>query len=132
MSEAIARAWIGEVIGESGATPTAPQAITISRGKRLQADVGLSGARYAIAYVVAGERRELGGSVPPYDVGNSALVLVRGSEDPNVRVLILHDLAYQTDEQAGGDRELSSVVVKQRLQRDVRDFLAEAKRRGWP
>jgi hypothetical protein len=46
--------------------------------------------------------------------------------------LVLHDTNYATDEQAGNDRDVSSVIVEQRLQRDVRDFLAEAKRHSWP
>jgi hypothetical protein len=132
LDESTARQWIAEAVGAEGEVPTGQRAVKLPRNKQLLADIGVSGHKLAIAFVIESERRELGSSVPAHDVGSAALALVRDAEDPATRVLVLHDLGYTTDEQAGEERDVSSTVVKQRLQRDVRDFLAEARRRGWP
>lgn len=132
LEQSLAREVIREAVLAEGATPTAELAIALPRDMQLQADVGIAGKKLAIAFVTGQERQVLGTSVPAYDVGSSALQLVRDSGDPDLRVLVLHDLGYMTDEQTGDEREVSSVAVKNRLQRDVRDFLAEARKRGWP
>jgi hypothetical protein len=132
LDQALARELIRDAIRAEGALPSAQLAVALPRSHQLTADVGIEGHKLAVAFVTGSERQELGSSVPAYDVGSNALQLVRDSGDPDVRVLVLHDLGYMTDEQTGEDREVSSVVVKHRLQRDVRDFLAEARKRGWP
>ena len=123
---------IRDAIRAEGATPSAETAIALPRDVQLQADVSVAGRKLAIAFITGSERQLLGSGVPAHDVGSDALQLVRDSEDPEVRVLVLHDLGYMTDEQRGDEREVSSVTVRNRLQRDVRDFLAEARKRGWP
>jgi hypothetical protein len=132
LDEAIARQLIAEAVRSEGATPTGGRLISLPRDKHLLADIGVSGHKLAIAFVTASERQTLGASVPAYDVGSTALQLVRDANDHDARILILHDLSYVTDEQTGDEREVSSVAVSNRLQRDVRDFLAEAKKQGWP
>jgi hypothetical protein len=132
LEQALARELIRQAVRDEGATPTAELPIALPRDKQLQADVGVAGKKLAIAFVTGQERQMLGASVPAYDVGSAALQLVRDAADHDLRVLVLHDLGYMTDEQSGEEREVSSVVVKNRLQRDVRDFLAEARKRGWP
>ncbi len=123
---------IAAAIREEGETAAGARPIALPRAQQLMADVTVSGRRFAIAYVTVDERRTLGNNVPPHDVGSNALQLVRDVNDRETRVLVLHDLNYMTDEQSGDEREVSSVVVERRLQRDVRDFVAEARRQGWP
>jgi hypothetical protein len=129
-SEAIG--LIASAIAAEGETPAGARPIALPRNQRLMADVTVKGHKFAIAYVTIDERRQLGKSVPAHDVGSNALQLVRDVNDRETRVLVLHDLNYMTDEQAGEEREVSSVVVERRLERDVRDFIAEARRQQWP
>jgi hypothetical protein len=132
LDEGRARELIANAIATDGATATGPRLVSLPRDKQLLVDIGVSGKRHAIAFITGTERGELGSSVPAHDVGSTALQLVRDTKDRDTRILILHDLAYMTDEQAGEQRAVSSVVVERRLQRDVLDFLAEARRQSWP
>lgn len=132
LDQAEAIGHIAAAIRQEGESPAGARPIALPRGQQLIADVTLSGKRFAIAYVTVDERRQLGKSVPPHDVGSNALQLVRDVNNRDTRVLVLHDLNYMTDEQSGEEREVSSVVVERRLERDVRDFVVEARRQGWP
>ncbi len=132
LGEARARALIAQVIQEQGDSPAAGRRIALPKARELQVDVTVAGHMYGIAFITAEERPRLGTGVPAPDVGSNALQLVRDVTNHQARILVLHDTNYMTDEQAGDDRDVSSVVVEHRLQRDVRDFLAEAKRQNWP
>lgn len=112
--------------GELGRT------LSVGQGKSLAVDVGVAGKKQGIAYVTESERLDLGSLIPPYDIGNNALRVVRDLVDPDTVVLLLHDTAYLADDQVGTDREVTGVMAERKLQRDVRDFLVQARAKQWP
>ncbi len=132
LAESRAIELIAKAVSDERLTPTTGRAIVMPRDRTLRTDVGVQGKQLAIAFITADERTQLGSAIPAYDVGSTALSLVRDPSNTDTRILILHDLAYMTDEQEGDDREVTSVMVEHRLQRDVKDFLAAASRQGWP
>lgn len=113
---------------EERVSPGAARSVEPPRGRQLDIDLGVRGKQLGIAFITGDERAKLGPAVPAHDVGSTAPLLVRAQA---MRILVLHDLANKTDEQHGGERAVSSVVVERRLQRDVKDFVVQARRQGW-
>ncbi len=132
LAESRAVELIARAVSDERLTPTTGRLVSLPRERALQVDVAVAGRQLAIAFVTAPERTALGSAIPAHDVGSNALSLVRDPNHPDTRILILHDLGYMTDEQEGEEREVTSVMVERRLQRDVKDFLATARRQGWP
>lgn len=132
LPETRAREVIAQAVQDSGARPSGQYTITVKRGLKLQADVGVVDHKYGIAYVSGSERAALGDAIPAHDVGSASLMVVRDIADRQSAVLLLHDLAYVADEQLGTERESSSLAAELKLARDVKDFLAKARGEGWP
>lgn len=108
--------------------------LTLSDTQTLHVDVSGQDRKYGVAYVTAGERIELGSTLPPRDPAmGDALQLVSGlGADGDARVLVLQDSDYMYDEHLGNAQEGSSVAAELRLKRDVHDFLVRAHKEKWP
>lgn len=107
--------------------------VALAAGQVLEVDVAGAGKRFGVAYVTASEREKLGNALPPRDPARGdALQLVSGiGSDGDARVLVLLDSDYLYDDQAGEQREMTTVTAELKLRRDVRDFLVKAKSEGW-
>lgn len=131
VDELRARALIAEVVREANAQPEQGRTIHVGVDQVLNVDIGVIGKKHGIAYVTEAERRELGPSIPPPDLGSNALRVVRDDKDPETVILLLHDTSYVADDQMGSEREVTGIMAERKLKRDVRDFLVQTRAKQW-
>ncbi|MEN9577816.1 MAG: hypothetical protein RJA70_825 [Pseudomonadota bacterium] len=131
LDERRARDLIARALRDEAAEPELGRSISVGRGLSLAVDIGVAGKTLGIAYVTESERANLGALIPAHDVGSQALRVVRDQEDSETVILLLHDTAYLADDQAGSDHEVTGVMAARKLQRDVKDFLVQARAQRW-
>jgi hypothetical protein len=129
-SEIIARA-----VRKKKLTPVEGHDITTQLGGKLRADVILDERKWAIAFLTSEDtQREDAEPLPKKDAKNpSSLVVVGGSSkgSPGLKVLILFERDYLYDDQVGEDHEQTMITAENAIERDVTDFLVQAKAQGW-
>ncbi len=131
LDELRARELIARAVRDENAQAETGRTISVGQGKTLSVDIGVVGKKHGIAYVTESERQELGNLIPPHDVGSTALRVVRDTQDQDTVILLLHDRAYMLDDAIGTEHEVTGIMAERKLQRDVRDFLVQARAKQW-
>jgi hypothetical protein len=121
----------GAIHGE-GLQPIPGRTVEVGASRQLEMDVGVSGHKFGVAYTFESERAALGAALAPREF-ESQLQLVMGTgEDRHTQVLVLHASDYMLDDHLGTDYEASTITAERKLERDVRDFVVEAREKRWP
>lgn len=121
---------ISETFREEKANPGAGVDLELAPRRQLHVDVWAEGRRFGVAYLTQPERERLQGALPTRNPAmGDALQLVSGiGADADARICVLYDSDYLYDDPAADDREMSTLAAELKLKRDVRDFLAIARR----
>ncbi len=129
-NEVIARA-----VRKKKMTPTEGHDITTQLGGKLRADVILDERKWAIAFMTSNDlARDDASPLPKKDEKRpSALVVVDAvnKEDKGYKILVLFERDYLYDDQVGEDHEQTMITAESAIERDVTDFLVQAKAQGW-
>ncbi len=102
-------------------------------GTSLRMDVGVTGKKFGVAYVTSNDLDEPGGDkIPKKDPKRpGALVLVEGvGDDADARCLVLYDTDYLSDDSTD-EYKTTTITAEAALERDVRDFVVQAKAKKW-
>lgn len=131
LSEHRALQLISKTVREYDRSPVKGGFIEVAEGKHLQVDIGIG--KLGVAYLTSAERRELAEAMPILKQRRrTSLFIHNGREgDLYIKVLVLTAEDYAFDEYRGTDRTVSSIAAEHRLKRDVRDFVVQARSRGW-
>lgn len=125
---------IAQAFDDTGIEPDGPREIQLPTGKKLLVDVSAKGHKWGIAYLTREKLADLepGRDLPPRPT-NDDLAIVQGhGPDAGSVILVLFADEYQADDHLGEERRTSSIVAEKKLQRDVRDFVVQAKARKLP
>lgn len=125
---------IAEAFDDTGIQPAGPREIQLPTGKKLRVDVSATGHKWGIAYLTSSDIASLDpkSDLPPRPT-NDDLAIVQGhGPDSGSVVLILFADEYRADDHLGEKRQNASIVAEKKLQRDVRDFVVQAKARNLP
>ncbi len=131
LSEHRALQLISKTVREFDKSPVKGGYIEVARGKNLKVDIGLG--KLGVAYLTPAERRELAEVLPALKARRRTSLFIHSGRgnDLYVKVLVLTAEDYAFDEYRGTDRTVSSIAAENRLTRDVRDFVVQARARGW-
>ncbi len=131
LSEHRALQLISKTVREYNRSPVKGGFIEVATGTNLKVDIGIG--KLGVAYLTQAERRELAEALPILKKhGRKSLFIHNGRKDDlYVKVLVLTAADYAFDEYRGTDRTVSSIAAESRLTRDVRDFVIQARARGW-
>ncbi len=107
---------------------------TVSSGQ-IHADVLVDERKLGVAYLTNGDLEQEGSRVERKKGGKDGAPLLvesgSGKADAGMRVLILFERDYLYDDQVGEDHEQTAITAEGAIERDVTDFLVQAKARGW-
>jgi len=125
---------IAEAFEDTGIQPEGPREIQLPTGKKLRVDVSASGHKWGIAYLTSSDLAHLepGRDLPPRPTNDDLAVVQGHGPDAGTVVLVLFADEYRADDHLGEERQKSGVVAEKKLQRDVRDFVVQAKARKLP
>jgi hypothetical protein len=131
LSEHRALQLISKTVREYDRSPVKGGYIEVADGTNLKVDIGMG--KLGVAYLTPAERKELSEALPVLKAhGRTSLFIHNGRKgDLYVKVLVLTATDYAFDEYRGTDRTVSSIAAESRLTRDVRDFVVQARARGW-
>jgi hypothetical protein len=125
---------IASAVTAAGEQPTSGVTIRLPSGRELRVDVGVRGHRYGVAYLTETDLAELRPSEdlpPPLPDGDLPLVQGGGADHEVVALVLLARPEIEGALQA--DRHEQAVIaVENRIQRDVRDFVSQARKRRLP
>lgn len=128
--EIIARAMKKERV-----TPAEGRDVKIQSGASVHMDVAVADRKFGVAYLtendLAGDDAD---KVPRKDPKRpKALVLAEGGSkvELDTKVLLLFDRDYLSDDEVGEDHQSTSITAEAALERDVRDFMVQAKAKSW-
>ncbi|MCC6647250.1 MAG: hypothetical protein IT374_16960 [Polyangiaceae bacterium] len=128
--EIIARAMKKERV-----TPAEGRDVKIQSGATVHMDVAVADKKFGVAYLT---ENDLGGGdadkIPQKDPKRpKALVLAEGGSkaEQDTKMLILFDRDYLSDDEVGEDHQSTSITAEAALERDVRDFMVQAKAKSW-
>lgn len=126
---------IARAVRKQRLTPTEGRDITTQVGGKLRADVILDEKHWGIAFMTANDlERDDAKPLPVKDPKRpSALVVVDavGKQDQGLRVLVLFERDFLYDDQVGEEHEQTMITAENAIERDVTDFLVQAKSQGW-
>ena len=114
--------------------PTEGRDITWHGGSTLHLDVVLEPKKWAVAYLTESDQNAEGATpAPKKDATHAAsLLVVDGARvDAGMHVLVLFERDYLYDDQASDERDQTMTTAENSIERDVTDFLVQAKARGW-
>lgn len=104
-------------------------------GALVHLDVGVRDRKFGIAYLTENDlARDDADKLPTKDPKRPrALVLAEGAGkgEGETKILILFDRDYLYDDQVGEEHEQTSITAEAALERDVRDFVVQAKANKW-
>jgi hypothetical protein len=107
---------------------------TVSSGL-IHADVIVDDHKLAVAYLTGADLEQEGSRAEPKKGGKQggALLVESGSgkADAGMHLLMLFERDYLYDDQVGEDHEQTAITAEGAIERDVTDFLVQAKARGW-
>lgn len=115
-------------------TPTEGRDVSLQTGGKIHADALLEPKKWAVAYLTASDQSTAAeGSVPKKDPDHpTALVVADGSRaDAGMHILVLYERDYLYDDQIGEEHEQTMITAENAIERDVTDFLVQAKARQW-
>lgn len=125
---------IAKAFSDEEAKPSEPREIKLPTGKKLRVDVSSAGHKWGVAYVTAADLATLdpNADLPPRPQ-NGDLAVVQGSgPDADAVVLVLFADDYKYDDLVGEEHESTTITAENKLKRDVRDFIVQAKARKLP
>lgn len=125
---------IAQAFDDTGIKPAGPREVQLPTGKKLRVDVSADGHKWGIAYLT---REDLAALDPKKDLPprptNDDLAIVQGhGADAGSVILVLFADEYRYDDHLGEERQSTTIVAEKKLQRDVRDFVVQAKARNLP
>lgn len=123
---------IARGIGKEKMTPEEGRSIKIP-GASLKMDVGVKNRKFGIAYITENDLDEKGSDrIPRKDPKRpKALVLVEGTGDEaDTKCLVLFDTDYLADDSTD-EYKTTTITAEAALERDVRDFVVQAKANKW-
>lgn len=134
LDERRAVSLIAQAFDDTGIQPTSGREILLPTGKKLQIDVSAHGHQWGIAYITRADLAALDANadLPPRPTNDDLAVVQGHGPDAGSVVLILFADDYSYDDHLGEERQKSSIVAEKKLQRDVRDFVVQAKARRLP
>jgi hypothetical protein len=106
---------------------------TVSSGL-IHADVLVDERKLGVAYITGGDLESEGSRAEKKSGKPGGALLVEsgsGKADAGMRVLMLFERDYLYDDQVGEDHEQTAITAEGAIERDVTDFLVQAKARGW-
>src|SRR5262249_47948025 len=121
---------IGRTFRTRDVTPERNRVIHLARDREIRLAVAAADHRYGVAYMSDAQALELGDAVPKRPAGSDALVVVRGEK--GARILVLFENDYVEDDADGERHTTTTIAVRRKIERDVRDFLEKAIAEGWP
>lgn len=126
---------VAKAVRKKKLTPVEGHEITTQLGGKLKADVIVEEKKWAIAFLTANDlQRDDAQPLPKKDEKRpNALVVVDAvnKEDKGLKVLVLFERDYLYDDQIGEDHEQTMITAENAIERDVTDFLVQAKAQGW-
>jgi|GEM_PF-2279470 len=134
VDEARAVNLIATTLTSAGERPRPGRSVRLASGRALGVDVTVEGHRYGISYLTASDLADLSprDDLPPH-MPDGDLPIAQGSgPDRDVVVLVLFADDYLHDDLAGDRHERTAIAAERRIQRDVRDFLTQARARKLP
>lgn len=128
--ELIARAIRSEKL-----TPLEGRDVTLASNAKLHVDVFVDKHKWGIAYLTLNDSESEDGQPAPKKDSKrpNALVVVDavGKNDAGTKILVLFEKDYLYDDQAGEEHEQTMITAEGAIQRDVVDFIVQAKAQGW-
>jgi hypothetical protein len=126
---------IAKGVRKEKAEPEEGRDVKLTSGALVHVDVGVSGKKYGVAYLTENDlSRDDADRLPKKDPKRPrALVLAEGGskDDTGAKILLLFDRDYLYDDHVGGEHEQTSITAEAALERDVRDFVVQAKAHRW-
>jgi hypothetical protein len=126
-------AIIADAYRESGQPVAGSRVLLLPSGRALRVDVGAAGHQYGVAYLTVDDMASLDPSrdLPPA-MQSDDLPLVQGAgPDADAVVLVLYSANYLSIDSSSRQPALPS-ASEQKLSRDVRDFLVQARAQRLP
>lgn len=128
--EIIARAMKKERL-----TPAEGRDVKIQSGASVHMDVAVADRKFGVAYLTENDlAAEDADKIPRKDPKRpKALVLAEGGSkiEAETKMLILFERDYLSDDEIGEDHQSTSITAEAALERDVRDFMVQAKAKSW-
>ncbi len=127
--EIIARAMKKERL-----TPAEGRDVKIQSGATVHMDVAVADRKFGVAYLTENDLGADADAIPKKDPKRpKALVLAEGGSkvETDTKMLILFDKDYLSDDEIGEDHQSTSITAEAALERDVRDFVVQAKAKSW-
>jgi hypothetical protein len=134
LEESSAVAIIEQAYRDGGQVASDGREMRLASGRSLRVDVGTSGHKYGVAYLTKEDADALDSTrdLPP-PMGPNDLPVVQGSgPDAEAVVLVLLSTRYAVGDARAAKRIEAAVPGQQRLRRDVRDFLTQARAHHLP
>jgi hypothetical protein len=122
---------IAASVRSAGERPLAGGTVLLASGRSIHVDVAVERHRYGVAYLTAGDLASMVPSedLPPH-MPDGDLPIVQGSgPDHDAVVLVLFADDYLQDDLAGDRHEMTTITAENKIHRDVRDFLTQARAR---
>jgi len=123
---------IAQALSDDGQQGTVPRTMTLAGGTSVTLDVPVSRRRIGIIYLTDSDVLALGNDRLATRPETSELTVRQGDgPDAGMHVVILYASDYAYDDNAGTDRNATSITAERKLTRDVRDFLIIARKNHW-
>lgn len=125
---------IAKAFSDEDAKPTEPREIKLPTGKKLRVDVAAADHKWGVAYITAADLATLdpASDLPPRPQNGDLAVAQGTGPDADAVVLVLFADDYKYDDLVGAGHESTTITAENKLKRDVRDFIVQAKARKLP
>lgn len=124
---------IARAIAKNKLRPAEGREVQSNAGALVYVDVSVEGRKFGVAYQTDNDRqREDADRLPRREKKSNALVLVEGlGKETGAKILVLQDTDYLYDDLVGEEHEQTAIAAERALERDVTDFLVQAKYKKW-
>jgi hypothetical protein len=135
VSDRRAQELIAKGLHKEKVDPDEGRDVKTTSGALVHIDVGVSGHKYGVAYLTENDMaKDDADKLPKKDPKRPrALVVAQGSGkgESTTMILLLFDRDYLFDDQVGEEHEQTSITAEASIERDVRDFVVQAKANDW-
>lgn len=132
LSEARALTLVDEALSDSGVQATAQFTVDIGAGRELQVDRRLAGGSFAIEWISAQDREDVGDLLPGPAPGGQLRIAPGAGDQSDVQILLLeHDIYRYDPDRHRVERGAPSIrEAESRVRRDIRDYLEYVRGQG--
>ena len=115
--------------------PAEGRDVKITSGATVHMDVAVADKKFGVAYLTENDlAADDADKIPRKDPKRpKALVLAEGGSkaEAETKMLVLFERDYMSDDEVGEDHQSTSITAEAALERDVRDFMVQAKAKSW-